>query len=145
MDVRKILDRIIFHFHLRSNNELAEKLGVTPQTISNWRQRNSIDIKLITEKLPEISLDWLFYGIGKPVLKSTLMDRAIEDAKEDMVYDPYDIDDFDLRHIENYMNALKTGRPADAALQHITLFHIKVLTDLTKQIAINISSDIKFK
>ena len=42
-----ILDRIVTWYGLKNKTELARFLGVTPQTISNWYSRDSIDYDLI--------------------------------------------------------------------------------------------------
>lgn len=39
----EILNRIMSHYGLRNKTELASFLGVSPQTVSNWYSRNSID------------------------------------------------------------------------------------------------------
>lgn len=46
----EILNRIMSHYGLRNKTELASFLGVSPQTVSNWYSRNSIDYDLVFEK-----------------------------------------------------------------------------------------------
>lgn len=58
-----ILDKIKGYFNLKSNKELADFLGVTKQTISNWYSRNSIDYDIVISKCTlaskDIDLRWL--------------------------------------------------------------------------------------
>lgn len=61
-----ILDRVKAYFRLKGNSQLAEFLGVTRQTISNWYSRNSIDYDIIIMKCTaideSINLKWLLTG-----------------------------------------------------------------------------------
>ena len=41
-DFEAIIFKLLSYFQLDNNQELALKLGTTPQTISNWKTRNSI-------------------------------------------------------------------------------------------------------
>ena len=41
-DSEAIIFKLLSYFQLDNNQELALKLGTTPQTISNWKTRNSI-------------------------------------------------------------------------------------------------------
>ena len=41
-DAEAIIFKLLSYFQLDNNQELALKLGTTPQTISNWKTRNSI-------------------------------------------------------------------------------------------------------
>ncbi len=57
------LDKIKKYFHLNGNRELADFLGVTKQTISNWYNRKSFDYDVIINKClsvdKNIDLRWL--------------------------------------------------------------------------------------
>lgn len=58
-----ILNRIISYYNLKNKTGLANFLGVSPQTISNWYSRNSVDYDLIFEKCAGLDLNWLITGI----------------------------------------------------------------------------------
>lgn len=58
----EILDRIIKHYDLKNKTGLASFLGVSPQTVSNWYSRDSIDYDLIFEKCSGIDYNWLVAG-----------------------------------------------------------------------------------
>lgn len=50
------------HYGLRNKTELASFLGVSPQTVSNWYSRNSIDYDLVFEKCAGLDFNWLVTG-----------------------------------------------------------------------------------
>lgn len=58
----EILNRIMSHYGLRNKTELASFLGVSPQTVSNWYSRNSIDYDLVFEKCAGLDFNWLVTG-----------------------------------------------------------------------------------
>lgn len=57
-----ILDRIKRLYGIKSNRDLATFFGVSPQTISNWYLRNTIDYDLVLSKCKGVSLDLLIWG-----------------------------------------------------------------------------------
>ena len=62
MDKSLILNRIKEYKNFSSDIELAEFLGVSRQTLSNWRSRNSIDYELLFTKCEQDDLTWLITG-----------------------------------------------------------------------------------
>ncbi len=60
-----ILDRIKRLYGLNSNRELATFFGVSPQTISNWYLRNTIDYDLVLSKCKGVNLDLLIWGASE--------------------------------------------------------------------------------
>lgn len=63
------IERLKKGLNLSSDNALAELLGISKATLSNWKSRNSIDIPLVFSKCEQISIDWLLTGHG-PMLKT---------------------------------------------------------------------------
>lgn len=61
-----ILDRIKQVYNLAGNSELSRFLGVAPNTITNWYNRNSIDYDTIFTKCENVNLEWLITGKGEP-------------------------------------------------------------------------------
>ncbi len=64
-NVEFILKRLKSILKVESDTSLSESIGVTPQVISNWRKRNTIDYDIVFTiclKL-KIDLNWLIYGI----------------------------------------------------------------------------------
>ena len=58
------IERLKTGLNLSSDNALAELLGISKTTLSNWKSRNSIDIPLVFSKCEQISIDWLLTGRG---------------------------------------------------------------------------------
>lgn len=69
-----ILNKIKLFYGFKKDSELARYLGISPQTFSNWKKRNSYDSLLIHTKCPEINLEWLLTYEG-PMLKSPILDK----------------------------------------------------------------------
>jgi hypothetical protein len=65
-EASQVIERLFKVFNARNNNELATMLGVAYNTISTWRNRNSIPyqvcVDVATSKM--VSLDWLLLGRG---------------------------------------------------------------------------------
>ena len=59
-----LLDRLKVAYNFKSDSQLSKFLGVKPNTISTWRERNSINFKLILAKCDDLNLNWLFTGEG---------------------------------------------------------------------------------
>lgn len=59
-----ILSRIKQAYNMKTDTELALFLGVSQNTISTWKKRDSIDYKLIISKCDKINLDWILTGDG---------------------------------------------------------------------------------
>jgi hypothetical protein len=59
-----IITRLMIYFKTDKIIVLAESLNVSQPTISNWKRRGTIDMKLLLEKCENINLNWLFFGEG---------------------------------------------------------------------------------
>lgn len=64
MDKSLILNELKKQYKFSSNAEFAAFLGITPQNLSNWYARNTIDYELIYTKCEGINGDWLLSGLG---------------------------------------------------------------------------------
>lgn len=91
---KEIIERLKIGMELSSDNALADTLGVSKTTLSNWKSRNSLDFPLVFSLCEHISLDWLLTGKG-----NMLKEEGKEDAFAPVVsYDPkvgqpyYDVD-----------------------------------------------------
>lgn len=67
---KEMIERLKMGLELPSDNALAELLGISKTTLSNWKSRNSIDIPLVFSKCEQLSMDWLLTGTGT-MFKST--------------------------------------------------------------------------
>lgn len=65
MDKLSILNRIKEYKKFNSDLELATFLGITRQSLSNWKSRNSIDYDIVFSKCEELNLLWLLTGKGE--------------------------------------------------------------------------------
>lgn len=63
-----ILNRLKTALLLGTDTELADFLGIKKATLSNWRNRNSIDLPLVFSFCEQINIDWLITGRGVPTL-----------------------------------------------------------------------------
>ena len=61
-NINHILQCIKDYKGFRTNAELADFLGVSRSTISNWTARQTLDENLILSKIPEITLQFLRFG-----------------------------------------------------------------------------------
>lgn len=92
---KEIIERLKIGLELSSDNALADTLGVSKTTLSNWKSRNSLDFSLVFSLCEHISLDWLLTGKGK-MLKSNAQED--EEAAPKISYNPqvgqpyYDVD-----------------------------------------------------
>lgn len=92
---KEIIERLKIGMELSSDNALADILGVSKTTLSNWKSRNSLDFPLVFSLCEHISLDWLLTGKGK-MLKSNAQED--EEAAPKISYNPqvgqpyYDVD-----------------------------------------------------
>lgn len=72
MDKVLILNKIIDYYSFKNDSRFAEFLGITPQTLSNWKSRNTFDIELIYTKCVVFNAEWLLTGKG-PMLKGEIV------------------------------------------------------------------------
>ena len=70
---------------VRTNSDLAKSLGVTDQTISNWKFREKLDLYLIMNICPNISLDRVLFGrdINEPVINNDCLAQRIINIQMD--------------------------------------------------------------
>jgi len=60
----EILERLKSALSINTDTKLAERLGIKKATLSNWKNRNSIDLPLVFSFCEQINLDWLITGNG---------------------------------------------------------------------------------
>ena len=58
----KIIQSLKDYKGFKTNTALAEYLGVTRATLSNWVARGTLDDRLIRSKMPEIRKEFLLTG-----------------------------------------------------------------------------------
>ena len=64
LNANNIIENLKKVLNVKSNKELAIELGVKPNTISSWKQRNSVDYKLLIELSckKKFDINYLFKG-----------------------------------------------------------------------------------
>lgn len=65
IDSREILDRAKIALNATSDMQLADMLGISKSTLSNWRARNSLDYTILFSKCEHINYNWLITGEGE--------------------------------------------------------------------------------
>ena len=81
MDKRLIINKLSTHYTNGNDADFARLLGITPQNLSNWKKRNSLDIELIYTKCVDLSPEWLLTGQG-PMLKSEIKNNDPPDCSQ---------------------------------------------------------------
>jgi len=69
MDKALILNKIKDTIGIKKDSEFARYLNISPQTLSNWKSRNTYDAELLYTKCLELNPEWLLTGHGS-MLKS---------------------------------------------------------------------------
>ncbi|MBS7364527.1 MAG: helix-turn-helix domain-containing protein [Paludibacteraceae bacterium] len=85
MDKRLILNKLILHFAEGNNQKFAEKLGITPTSLSNWKARGTIDYEKIYTKCEGINPHWLLTGEGEMFVSKDGVSKAEESKQTDNV------------------------------------------------------------
>ena len=76
------ISKIIDEKKLSSDAEFARVVGVTPQTVSKWRSRNTYDITKIVNAFPDISVPWLLSGEGPMCTKHEIRVEIVDSPGE---------------------------------------------------------------
>ena len=93
LDVLGIIKRAKQALSLKRDSELAEYLGVSRATVTNWGARNSIDFRLLLNKLGDkVDYNWLLLGKGNPKhqprhCESELVQGEVEIIRSVTLYD----------------------------------------------------------
>ena len=91
MKINLILERLFIYFKVGTNAALAQRLGVSATTLSNWKSRNSIDYDLLFTKCEGVNLNWLFFGMGEMYLNNyDIINKAPPVVEEDSFKDSPD-------------------------------------------------------
>lgn len=83
----EVLNRLKEALSVGTDTELADLLGIKKATLSNWRNRNSVDFLLVFSFCEHINIDWLITGRGNPSLSIPIVSLSKE--KEVKNENPY--------------------------------------------------------
>lgn len=65
MDKSLILSEIKKYKKFNSDKEFASYMGISPQNLAKWYERNTYDIDKVFNSFPELSAEWLITGEGQ--------------------------------------------------------------------------------
>lgn len=93
MDKLLILNNLQELYGYEKDSEFAKYLGISSQTLSNWKSRNTFDIELLYTKCENINPEYLFTGNGS-VFKKKYPDN--ENSSINIVSEP-EVNEFKLK------------------------------------------------
>lgn len=76
MKINLVIERLKVFFNVDTNAALAQKLGVSATTLSNWKNRNTIDYELLFTKCEGANFNWLFLGEGNMTIPYNLVHES---------------------------------------------------------------------
>lgn len=82
LDKREKLKIIIRECADDNQRLLAKMLGISPSTIASWIQRNTYDVELLANCIPDLSAEWLLRGEGE-MLKGSVPQTALVDLESE--------------------------------------------------------------
>ena len=88
INVAAIVGRIKEVKGFKSDRQVADFLGVSKGTVSNWMTRNSIDFPLVINKLPEVDLNWLLTGRGTPIHRPNHVSSELAEGEMQIIHTP---------------------------------------------------------
>ena len=88
INVGDIIRRIKEVKGFKSDRQVADSLGVSKATVSNWTSRNSIDFPLVINKLADVDLNWLLTGRGTPAHRANHVDSGLADGEVQLLHTP---------------------------------------------------------
>lgn len=65
IDRKQQLHELIEYYSKGNQADFARRLGITPQGVSTWLKRESLDIELVYAKCQGLSAEWLLTGEGE--------------------------------------------------------------------------------
>lgn len=68
---QEVILRLKKALNIATDIELANYLGISKSTLSNWKARNTLDLPLLFSVCEQISIDWLLTGKGSMLKNST--------------------------------------------------------------------------
>lgn len=73
------LEALVNHYCDGNKARFASLIGITPQLLSNWIKRDTMDFEVVYMGCPELSGDWLLTGHG-PMINQ---DKQFENTQND--------------------------------------------------------------
>ena len=102
LDVSGIVKRAKRVMDMRTDSELADYLGVSRGTVSNWCTRNSIDFPLLLKKFHGVDYNWLLTGKGMPQHRPHYCDSELIQGEVEIIHNPKTPEAMDDRSVVLY-------------------------------------------
>ena len=103
LDVTGIVKRAKQALNFKNDSELAEYLGVSRATVSNWGARNSIDFRLLLDKFGDkVDYNWLLLGKGNPKHQPRLCESELARGEVEIIHNPKTAEPIDDRSVVLY-------------------------------------------
>lgn len=77
MDKSARLQKLILYYCSGNKSNFAQKIGITPQNLSTWISRNTLDYDIIFTNCENLSAKWLLTGEGE------MLENAQKNNSED--------------------------------------------------------------
>ena len=103
LDVTGIVKRAKQVLNFKNDSELAEYLGVSRATVSNWGARNSIDFRLLLDKFGDkVDYNWLLLGKGNPKHQPRFCESELVKGEVEIIHNPKTPEPIDDRSVTLY-------------------------------------------
>lgn len=78
------IERLKRIFNVKFDTGLSKALGLHQSTLSSWRLRGTLDLKLIYDRIENVSLDYIVYGVGSEFIETEYNDleKALQETKD---------------------------------------------------------------
>ena len=119
MTAEDIIYKLYEFFNVNNNLELAELLKTTPQTISNWKTRNSISA--IKKKCRELRIYNDIFGD----IDNKILDTLNKEEKEEI---KNSIDEDTMFHIQNLFTIAKRKNLLKELKTELSMMYLKYST-----------------
>lgn len=102
LDVAGIVKRAKLALNMQNDSELAQFLGVSRATVSNWGARNRIDFHLLLAKMSDVDLNWLLVGKGSPKHQPKFCKSDLAQGEVELIHNPKTPEVLDDRSVTLY-------------------------------------------
>lgn len=97
-----MLKQLIQYYDNNNKTRFARRLGMTPQGISTWLSRGTIDSELVYSKCEGVSAEWLLSGEG-PMIRSD--HQSLQDTSQQAISSLNSIDQTPI--VKMFMDMIK--------------------------------------
>ncbi|MDY6302393.1 MAG: hypothetical protein SPL96_10940 [Bacteroidales bacterium] len=76
------LEALVNYYCDGNKAKFATMIGITPQLLSNWIKRDTLDFEVVYQGCPNLSGDWLLSGEGPMIKDDKQNDNSQNDNSE---------------------------------------------------------------